>query len=313
MCKLFMIAGITNETRNKAWELTIEMAGIMGETMRDGIGYAAVTESGELFGERWHKSEEAFDVRGEVIQETQVEKRIKSSFGKALTMREKPKRYNSFGDEFSCIEDLCDTTAAITLHGRFATSSREFKNTHPFIVDDTSLVHNGVIRNADKLNRMKQSTCDSEVILNLYNEKQVSRWASNIQGVVDELRGYFACGVFTRDADGNRVMDIFKDDTAQLFAAYIEELSTIVFVTNVSDLELACEIADLKIGSVFKVEAGNLIRLNPVTGVVTSITDFDHSPASQQVISTWAAMRDRGNQDVDSDGFAVDLDKVLGL
>jgi hypothetical protein len=34
-------------------------------------------------------------------------------------MREKPKRYNSFGDEFSCIEDLCDTTAAITLHGRF--------------------------------------------------------------------------------------------------------------------------------------------------------------------------------------------------
>ena len=307
MCKLFMMAGINDDNRSDASDLIIEMAGIIGLSMRDGIGYAAVTTDGDLFGERWFKSEDAFDLREEPTV-SKDEQYILDQYKSALTLIDKPKKYNTFGDEKKSIAELWGNVSAVTLHGRFATSAKEFRNTHPFIVNDTSLVHNGVIRNAFSLNRMKQSSCDSEVILNLYDEMLVSETPANIQAVVDELIGYYACGVFSRDSEGNRVLDIFKDQTANLSAAYIDELGVVVFVTNIDDLKRACDVLDLTIGSVYKVNSGILMRLNPVDGSVITMKHFNTSEGKG--ISAWDR---RVINDVDADGFAVDLDKVLGL
>ena len=306
MCKVFMMAGINDDNRSDASDLVIEMAGIIGLSMQDGIGYAAVTSKGDLFGERWFKSQDAFDLRDEPTT-SKEEEYIVDQFQDALTLIDKPKKYNTFGDEKKSIAELWGDFSAITLHGRFATSAKEFRNTHPFIVNDTSLIHNGVIRNAFSLNRMKQSTCDSEVILNLYDERLVSESPSNIQSVVDDLIGYYACGVFSRDSEGNRILDIFKDQTANLSAAYIEELGVVAFVTNIDDLKCACETLDLTIGSVYKVNAGILIRLNPVDGSVITMKKFNVVKESKSIWDT------RAVKDVDSDGYAVDLDKVLGL
>ena len=307
MCKLFMMAGINDDNRSDASDLIIEMAGIIGLSMRDGIGYAAVTTDGDLFGERWFKSEDAFDLREEPTV-SKDEQYILDQYKSALTLIDKPKKYNTFGDEKKSIAELWGNVSAVTLHGRFATSAKEFRNTHPFIVNDTSLVHNGVIRNAFSLNRMKQSSCDSEVILNLYDEMLVSETPANIQAVVDNLIGYYACGVFSRDSEGNRVLDIFKDQTANLSAAYIDELGVVVFVTNIDDLKRACDVLDLTIGSVYKVNSGILMRLNPVDGSVITMKHFNTSEGKG--ISAWDR---RVINDVDADGFAVDLDKVLGL
>lgn len=305
MCKLLMMAGITNETREKAIELVVEMSGIIGENMRDGIGYAAVTEEGNLFGERWHNSEEAFDVREPSSEKDAIENSIIESFGDALILESGCSKYNSFGDKDESIDDLMGSMTAITLHGRYATSGKQFENTHPFVSDDTSLVHNGVIRNAIALNLNTQSSCDSEVILNLYNKKKVNRWISNIQGVVDELEGYYACGIFTRDKSGNRVLDIIKDDTAKLFAAYIKELKTLVFVTNLKDLEKACELIQLTITSTFTVESDKLIRINPVTGTVIQTEDFCKLDTYK-----WENISEKlKRKDIES----FDVDKVLGL
>lgn len=312
MCKLMMMAGINESNRTEAWELIREMAGIMSEKMTDGIGYAAVTEDGELFGERWHKSEEAFDLKEEADDVSAIERGLIQSFEGALTLQEKPKRYNSFGDHIKTIEELTDKTCAITLHGRYATSSKDFKNTHPFVLNETSLIHNGVIRNAFQIGKMTQSTCDSEVILNLYDEMQVSRFPSNIQGVIDELRGYFACGIFTKDSNDARILDIFKDDTANLFAAYIEDLSLLVYVTNVADLDAACELVGVSVSSVFKVEGGNLIRINPVTGVVISVTKFDYTKAGASSYTTWAELK-RKTLNSQQDEWVGNIDNVLGL
>ena len=55
-----------------------------------------------------------------------------------------------------------------------------------------------------------------------------------------------------------------------------------------------------------------------MTGVQTcalpilSVTDFDHTSAAQQTVSTWAAMRDQRFNNHD-EGHAVDLDRVFGL
>ena len=96
-------------------------------------------------------------------------------------------------------------------------------------------------------------------------------------------------------------------------AAYIDELKTLVFITNVSDLENACDNLGLTISSMFKVEAGNLIRLNPVTGSVISVTEFNFHK-SKVANETFKSMRDnRRYSQVDDEGFEIDLDKVLGL
>lgn len=308
MCKLFITSGINSSNRDKAIELIVAMSDIIGQTMRDGIGYAATDESGNLFGERWHRSEEAFSERA-ISSLSSRSFDIASSYNGVLSPIGEPERYNSFGDV------NLENITAITLHGRYATSSKEFKNTHPFITGDTSLVHNGVIRNAFKFN-LTQSTCDSEAILNLYNTHKVNRFPSNVQAVSDQLEGYFACGVFTRSKTGERVLDIFKDDTANLTAAWIEELSIMVFVTNVKDLNDACEIVGLTVSNTFKFKSGSLIRINPLTGTVLCTETFNlksehHSKylPSMRSESLLRMMREEPNSD---DGYSIDIDKVLG-
>lgn len=306
MCKVFIASGINSSNRNKSIELILAMSDIIGETMKDGIGYAAVNEMGDLFGERWHKSEEAFQERIESTLKNDALS-IASSYQGALTPIGEPVKYNSFGPlDF-------DRITAITLHGRYATSSKDFKNTHPFVLNDTSLIHNGVIRNAHRF-ELKQSTCDSEAILNLYDKHKVKRFPSNIQSVSNQLEGYFACGVFTRTESGQRVLDIFKDETANLFAAFIKELGIMVFTTNIKDLNDACEITDLTIEHSFKVNAGHLMRIDPITGTVLHTETFNCQPVYQkQKPSVFNQNHVRMMYDDRIlEDEAIDLSKVLG-
>jgi len=50
--------------------------------------------------------------------------------------------YNKFGDV------RLDDMSAITLHTRLATSGKGLLNCHPFIENDTSVIHNGMISKA---------------------------------------------------------------------------------------------------------------------------------------------------------------------
>ena len=63
MCKVMMMAGVTSDTRDAAWVFIKEMAKEMSPGNMDGLGYAALSTEGELFGERWHHNGEAFSVR----------------------------------------------------------------------------------------------------------------------------------------------------------------------------------------------------------------------------------------------------------
>lgn len=256
MCKLMIMPGITNETQENAWKLIKEMAKKMstgGE--KDGLGYSAIDSEGKMFGERWHINDQAFDKRESL---NPVEEEIINSFNGILN---KDVKYNNFG------ELNYEGLRSITMHTRLATSGKEFYNTHPFVLDDTSLIHNGVIFNTSKLT-MLQSTCDSETILNLYVEHNVMNKPKNIQKVVDELDGYFACAVFSKTEDGTPILDIFKDNRAQLNAVFIKELNTIVFSTALGHIKEACEKLSFSITSVFEVADNFMVRMNALTGKV---------------------------------------------
>jgi predicted glutamine amidotransferase len=267
MCKVMMMAGITSDTRNNAWKFIKEMAKEMSPSNMDGLGYAALSTDGELFGERWHQNAEAFNVRQVREPLSQLDSYLMEAYGGALRKDHQPIRYNKFGSVNE------DGLAAITLHTRMATSGKEFMNTHPFVVGQTSLIHNGVIRNADRL-EMKQSTCDSEAILNLYIKYKVMQKPGAIQAVAKKLQGYYACGVISRNDSDGAIMDVFKCNSANLTAAFVQELNTVVFSTRIADIKAVCARLGFNVLSEFIFESQTLLRLDALTGEVIGTVEF---------------------------------------
>lgn len=267
MCKIMVMSGINEHNRKLAWEFTKLMAVQMSPGNSDGLGYSAVTTDGELFGERWHNNTEAFSVRHVNDPSSTEELDMLKAYGGSLVSEEKPIRYNRYG----VINE--DSVAAITLHTRLATSGKQFVNTHPFVRDGVSLIHNGVISNAYEL-EVIQSTCDSEAILNLYIQHNVRDNPQQIQKVASKLDGYYACGVIAETKKYGYVVDIFKDSRARLSAAYIRDMNIVVFATSIDDIVAVAQQMGMEIGYKYKVKEGKLLRLSTLTGAPLLVQTF---------------------------------------
>lgn len=259
MCKIMVMAGINSSNRKLAWEFTKHMAVQMSPGNSDGLGYMALTSDGELYGERWHNNAEAFNNRPITDAPTKEELIIANKYDGFLLSERPPIRYNKFGT----INE--DSTTAIALHTRMATSGKQFINTHPFVRGKTALIHNGVISNADDF-KLLQSTCDSEVILNQYVERNVTNNPDKIQAVADKLEGYYACAVMTETKKYGYVVDIFKDSRARLSAAYIRDMGIMVFSTSLDDIAAVCRMMGMEIAYKYTVKEGILLRLSRLTG-----------------------------------------------
>lgn len=256
MCKLLIMSGLNTkkkEDRELVWTFIAEMAQKMSVRNSDGIGYAAVDRKGNLFGEKWHNNYDFLDYRP-VHGKDPLEK-----FKDFLDGSTKVNNYMKFGN-------LTSEISAITLHTRYATSGKQFENTHPFvdIERDTSLIHNGVINNVTLADNIR-STCDSERILNKYLEHEVMNNPADIQNMIDDLKGYFACGILSRDRDGVRILDVFKS-RASLYAVKIREMNTLIFTTSDTDAEEVCKEQGLTIDLKVKVKEDKHLRLNAITG-----------------------------------------------
>ena len=251
MCKIAVMAGLSPENSDLNWEFVQRMGVLMSKGNSDGLGYTAVGPDGSMFGERWFDNDQAFDVRD---QADKVAARYKGFLkGRAS------KGYNKFGT-------VTNDIRAITLHTRMATSERGLHNVHPFVdLDrDTSVIHNGVISNVTQQDNIR-STCDSERILNQYLDFGISSNPSRIQYMIDALKGNFACGIFTRDESGRRVLDVFRT-RARLDAAYITELDAIVITTDISLVHRVCKDMDMNVEEEYQVEENLLLRMDAVTG-----------------------------------------------
>lgn len=257
MCKISIIAGIKPENRVNAIKFVKKMAEIMSVSNSDGLGYAAVDVNGNLFAERWLNNKDAFVSKHESY-DTDV--KISNVFGKALKGKDISKTYTSHGTP-----DLNKMTA-ITLHTRLATSTRGMENTHPFIDDDTSVIHNGIINNHKDF-KLTLSTCDSESILVSYLQNMVGMVPENIISVANSLVGYYACGMFARNEQGERVMDVFKGNNDDLYITYISELGTWVMASFDTHIKTACESLGFKHSTIFQMNDGFLMRFDPITGI----------------------------------------------
>jgi predicted glutamine amidotransferase len=279
MCKILIIPSVKEETNDLAWRIAKEMGRLMSKGNSDGLGYAAVSGDGNMFGERWLKNTDAFKERIELTEFDQV---VIDEYGGFL---HKDERYNKFGS----VSD--SNVRAIILHARLATSGKQFYNTHPFVDADTALIHNGVITNIGNED-LKTSTCDSEKILNEYVKYKVNNNPKNITKVASNLLGYYACAVLSRMKDGTPILDVFKDDAASLNAAWVRELGGIVITTAMTDLVEVASTNALHLDSMYEVKSGVLMRFNALTGKVIGATKFKpkgfgEAHANRRKFSDW--------------------------
>ncbi len=261
MCKILCVAGLKPQNSKNNWKFLFAASTRMGKFDVDGIGFAAMTAGGQLFGERWVDPDDAFRER---FNPSPNDQKIMRQFGPMLV---RGVEYNSFGNL-----DLTDDASAVILHSRMATTPKGLINTHPFVINDTALIHNGIIRNTAELKNL-MSTCDSETILTTYLDEKVDQEVLNVQKMANRLQGYYACGVLGKDATGP-YMDVFKNAGANLIGARIVELDAFVLCTALDILEDVCRVTGMTMETVFHTKAGYLARMDVATGAVRSITPF---------------------------------------
>lgn len=287
MCRVLIIPGIKKHRVKETMAFVKAMGVAMTKGNNDGLGYAAVNERGDLFGERWFINSEAFrsPVKSKDFTEQKpVAEKMVSQFGKALKYQKtggwvKPStidKYNRFGN------DVIENASAITLHTRMATCEKNLTNVHPFYDEamDTSLIHNGVISNHKDFD-LKLSTCDSESILISYLKNNVNTDINQVQKMVDQLSGYYACGVFSRDNEGNRILDVFKLNNNNLSISYIYELETYVLSTMDRDIKDVCESLGFSHDGTQDIDNDIITRINPFTGDIIEQVSYAKKYAVQ--------------------------------
>jgi predicted glutamine amidotransferase len=112
----------------------------------------------------------------------------------------------------------------LMIHGRTATCSVELENTHPIVINNQALVHNGIVDSDVYFNA--ETTCDSELLLHAWKD-------NGIKALEADIDGYYAFGLITTHRKGY-TLDIVKDDRAALIAGKNE--SGYVFATTDSVL-----------------------------------------------------------------------------
>jgi hypothetical protein len=270
MCKVGMIAGVKKENIEKVLQFTYHLGKEITTGNNDGLGYAAIDSSGNTFGERWLNNNQAW-MRPEDLDLSEGEKKLVQAFPDVLDI-EKPKmEYTSFGNI------NLDDMVAITLHTRYATSAKGIMNTHPFVHEDTTLIHNGVIHNCNSIG-MPTSTCDSEAILTSYMKNNISDNIAKVQTLANELDGYYVAALLTTNEDGVPVMDIIKGNNPRLDVVFIKELGVFVFSSSGLDIEAACRKMGLTMDTVPKNISGDIaIRLDAISGNMIKAVRFNAS------------------------------------
>lgn len=251
MCKIASVAKITDKNRKDVWAFMIALGEFMSSYNKDGLGYAAFDKSGNLFGEKWLRNHLAFTDFSEE---------------KYLTPLKIERLYSFFGDKV-----LKQEAQAIIFHTRAATCGIGIENTHPFVNDKDKptsvIIHNGMIANHDE-HLKKYSTCDSEVLVHLYDKHKVNQNLDNIKQVTPQLLGWYTVLALAKNAEGKMIMDVFTD-APRLNSFYIEELETRVYSTSAQDIKAAAKIFGYTCKDHEQIRADSAFRVDVLTGEAT--------------------------------------------
>lgn len=203
MCRIMTMTNLS-KVKNLE-EMALKMRDLVSEGNKDGFGYA-LSYKNSIFAEKFINP---LDFK---------------SLAEGPGLHEKME-LDIFDNNFSCSYGTQgEKPLSIIAHGRTSTNSKGYVEwSHPFVNlnDDSAFIHNGVVtvpnKHAYKGNLSTNN--DSEYLANVY-------WHEGMKGV-SSIDGYFAF----MNLRMNGVVEIVKDNTASLYAAYCPALDSYIFAT----------------------------------------------------------------------------------
>lgn len=254
MCKVAGLTKVTDKNRENVWKFMIELGKLMSNYNKDGLGYAAFDKSGRLFGERWLHNNTAFTDFSHV---------------KYLTPNKIERMYSFFGEKV-----LRSQAQAIILHTRMATCETGIHNTHPFVNNienpTAAIIHNGIIVNDEEFEK-KYSSCDSEVLVHLYDKHNVSEKLDNIKQVTAQLLGWYTVLNLVKTPQGQMILDIYTD-APRLNSFFIKELDTRIYATSATDIVDTAKKLGFSIKDHEMMKADTAKRIDVLTGEIIEQT-----------------------------------------
>lgn len=239
---------VTNENRELVWVFTKLLLQRMSPGNDDGLGYAAFDKEGKVFGERWLVNNSAFrDL----------------SNAKGITAHNIKYIYGFFGDKVKR-----DEAQAIIGHTRAATCSKGLNNTHPFVNDKDNptsvIIHNGIIHNDEKFIK-KYSTCDSEVLVHLYEKHKVNENLANLNSFNSTLKGWYTVLSLSTTPDGQMIMDAYTDN-GRLCSYFVVELDTRVYASVDTDIQAVAKFLGMTLKDKQVLVMNTAVRIDVLTG-----------------------------------------------
>lgn len=288
MCRLALMPFIPAGKEKQAWELAQAITPYLVEKNRDGFGYMALGRNG-LFGERWLEVDDAWSIPAIVHSKLK---------GFEAVLVNKQGGYNSFGQHTK-------RTSSLMLHSRMATCGRGLLNVHPFISKNghIGVVHNGMITNAHTIG-LGYSTCDSESFVTGYIKYDIADRLQSLNKLVDDMEGWYAAAVFSKDKAGVWHLDIMRDSRAPLHMVYVAECDMAVLVTDPEHLDLALTDLGWALSTPLALKDNVAMRINVLTGEMTGTLSIQ--PNVKEYSSTTPyhnAWQGRGWAGADGEGW----------
>jgi len=209
MCKIFAMSNTSKLTRKNFINLLRIVHPIITHSEVDGFGWAVLGESG-IYGEKY-------------INPTEFDFRIFNNVKENKILKELIK------EEASSFGQASKPIGPLLIHGRTSTNDKTLTNTHPFIKNNWTLIHNGVVDNLGETYIM-DSTCDSEHLIHYLS-------SGGIESIEKYVSGYYAVAAI--DPNGN--LHVFKDDIASLYVAYIKTIDSFIFSTTKDMISITCK------------------------------------------------------------------------
>lgn len=307
MCKNTFLIGIKNP--ENAFEFITTIAPLMTKSNSDGMGYAVLNNDG-MFVERFLTNTDAFT--SEPFNQSDIE--FANSLG-ALVDRKIIETENTLFKKSMTYQGERDfsTAKSILLHARKSTGHVCLENVHPFVINNTALVHNGIISNhSDFIKEI--STCDSEAILQQYLNHEVNDYPSNIEKVTKTLQGWYACGILTKNIDGLWVIDVFKSVSSNLYVTKIDEIGGFVFSTQKTDIMESLSSLNWELNHpIFPVQPKVFSRFDATTGNILFQSNFEEKSYVSPVITPVISNKKSNKRKYQSDDslFEEDLGTLM--
>lgn len=202
MCKIFAMTSV-EKIKMTSDLIEIVRDAVCKSNDRDGFGYAVNTLDGEIWGERTMTpfSFDAMvpDVNGKTKKLPIVSPRLSNRFGPVGA----------------------ENNVSFIAHGRLSTNKISLANTHPFLSENVALVHNGVVSDPNKAAGPRKTSCDTEILLNLWEQDEIT-------AIEENAGGYYAIAILDRLGQ----LHIIKDDCAMLYVAFSPTAESYLIATT---------------------------------------------------------------------------------